>query len=104
MHVWAGMVIHMELFKKLKFDDSTKWYMHKQESALKNEMQRDHPILARRLVPVIKKKKKGEEKDKAKETLPYNRLCRSKENEKTLPFQRKRKDKYSDVKRELRKL
>ena len=31
-------MIYWELCKKLKFDHTTKWYMYKQESALKNEM------------------------------------------------------------------
>ena len=28
-HHWLGKVIHWELCKKLKFDYSTTWYMHK---------------------------------------------------------------------------
>ena len=39
---WVGKVIHWELCKKLKFDHTTKWYMHKSESFLENEM---HKIL-----------------------------------------------------------
>ena len=34
---WMGEVIYRELWKKLKFDDTTKWYMHKQESDQENE-------------------------------------------------------------------
>ena len=37
-HDWVGKVIHCELCKKLKFDYTTKWYMHKPESVLENEM------------------------------------------------------------------
>ena len=36
-HDWAGMVIHCELCKKLRFDHTTKWNTHKPESALENE-------------------------------------------------------------------
>ena len=41
-HDRMGKVIHWELCKKSKFDHITKWYMHKAESILKNEM---HKIL-----------------------------------------------------------
>ena len=36
-HDWVGKVIHWELCKKLKFDDTNKWYIHKPESILENE-------------------------------------------------------------------
>ena len=39
---WVGNVIYWELSKKMKFDHSTKWYMHKPESVLENET---HQIL-----------------------------------------------------------
>ena len=32
MHDWVGKVIPWELYKRLKFDHSTKWYMHKLEN------------------------------------------------------------------------
>ena len=35
-HDLVGKVIHRELCKKLKFDYTAKWYMHKPESILKN--------------------------------------------------------------------
>ena len=38
----VGKAIHWELCNRLKFDHADKWYMHKQESALENEM---HKIL-----------------------------------------------------------
>ena len=41
-HAWVGKVIHLELCKKLKFDHTTKWYMHKPESVQDNET---HEIL-----------------------------------------------------------
>ena len=42
MYDWAGKINTWELCKKLKFDCTTKWHMHKLESVLKNEM---HKIL-----------------------------------------------------------
>ena len=32
-----GKVIHRELYKKLKFDHTNKWYTHNPESSLENE-------------------------------------------------------------------
>ena len=68
---WVGTVIHWELFKKLKFGHTNKWYMHNQESVPKNdtrtlfwdlEIQTDHLISSRRQDIVIindnKKKKR----------------------------------------------
>ena len=57
-------MIHWELCKRLMFDDTEKWYMHKPESVLENEtqkdfeMQTDYSIMATR---PRKKKKKLEE-------------------------------------------
>ena len=39
---WEGKVIHWELYKRLTFDHTTKWYKYKPESVLKNEI---HKIL-----------------------------------------------------------
>ena len=36
-HDWVGKVIHWELCKKLKFDHTIKWYMHKSKSVQENE-------------------------------------------------------------------
>ena len=36
-HDWVGNVINWDLCKKLKFDHTIKWYMHKPESILENE-------------------------------------------------------------------
>ena len=47
-------VIHGELCKKQKFDHSTKWYMHKPESILENEMHKilwDFEIQTAHLIP-----------------------------------------------------
>ena len=41
-HDWAGKIIHLELYKKLKIDHSAKWYMHKPKRVLENET---HKIL-----------------------------------------------------------
>ena len=74
-HNYVGKVIHWELSKKLKFDDTNKWYMHKPESVLENEMhkvlcdfeiQTDHLILARQTDWVIVRKKKKEKKKRKK--------------------------------------
>ena len=35
---WVGKVIHWDLGRRLKFDHSTKWYMHKLESIPENKM------------------------------------------------------------------
>ena len=54
---WVGKVIHKELYKKFKFENTNKWYMHKPESVLENdtckllwdfEIQKYHLISARR--------------------------------------------------------
>ena len=54
---WAGKVVYWELCKRLKFDHTTKWYMHKPESIQENEkhkifwdfeIQTDHLIPARK--------------------------------------------------------
>ena len=34
----VSKVIHRELYKKFKFDQTNKWYKHNPESTLKNEM------------------------------------------------------------------
>ena len=80
-------MIQKELCKKLKFDHTTKWYMHKPESVLENEthrilwyfeIQTDQLIQARRpdLVIVNKKKKKKKKKKKRKEKSPISGLYR----------------------------
>ena len=62
-----GKVIHWEMCKKFKFDNTNKWYMHNLESILENEMhkllwdfeiQTDHLISARQPDLVIVNKKK----------------------------------------------
>ena len=41
-HDWVGKVIYWELCKRLKFDYTTKWYMHKLESVREDKT---HKIL-----------------------------------------------------------
>ena len=66
-HDWVGKLIHWELCKKLKFDHTARWYMHKPESVLENEtyktlwdfeIQIDHciPTKTTDFVIVIKKR------------------------------------------------
>ena len=71
-----GKVIHWDLYKKLKLDHTTKWYMLNPSSVLENEthkilrdfeIQIDHLILARQPDLVIVNKKK--------ENLPNCGLC-----------------------------
>ena len=38
---WIGNVNHLELWKRQKLDNSAKWYMHKPESVLQNEMHKN---------------------------------------------------------------
>ena len=61
------MVIHWELCKKLRFNHTTKWYIHKPEYILEDEthkilwdfeIQTDHQVLARWLDQVIINKEK----------------------------------------------
>ena len=56
-HDWVGKMIHEELCKKLKFDDTSKWYKYKPESVFENEtheiivnfeIQTDHLFPARK--------------------------------------------------------
>ena len=70
-------VILWELYKKCKFDHANKWYMHNQESVMRNktqkilwdfEIQTDNLIPARRPYLVIVNKRK--------ENVPNSRLCR----------------------------
>ena len=63
----VGKGIHWELCKKMKFDHTTKWYVHKPKSVLENEthtilwdfeIQTDHLILVIRTDQEIMKNKK----------------------------------------------
>ena len=66
-HDWVGKVIHLELCKKLKFDHTTKWYLHNPESAPENEthkipwdfeIQTDHLISGQTTSPGDSQQKK----------------------------------------------
>ena len=67
-HDWVSKEIHCKLCKKLKFNQTNKWYMHNPESVLENETHKfpwdfeirtDHQISARRPdIIIINNKKK----------------------------------------------
>ena len=70
---WVGKVIHWELCKKLKSDQTNEWYMYNPASVLENDIlkllwdfdiQTDHLISARRpdLIIINNKKKKKKKK------------------------------------------
>ena len=71
-HDWVEKVIHWELCKKLKFDHTNKWYIHKPESVRENETLKILWEFSSRTLylEVINKKKKKKEKKKEKENLP----------------------------------
>ena len=95
-HDWVGKVIHWELCKKLEFDHTTKWYMHKsewenetQKSLLDFETQTDNLNMARRLeLKIINKKKKS--------------TCVSADHKVKIKQKKKGKERYQDLARELK--
>ena len=112
-HDWVGKVIHWEMCKKFKFDHTNKWYMHNPVTVLENathkllwdfNIQTDHLIPARRPNLINKKKKKKKERKKKKKrtckivdfAFPADHRIKLKEC--------KKKDKYLDLARELKKL
>ena len=75
-HDWVGKVIHREMCKKFKFDNTNKWYMHNPVPVLENDshkllwdfdIQTDHLIPARRPDLIIINNKK--------ENFQNSRLC-----------------------------
>ena len=85
-----GKAIHRELYKKLKFDHTNKWYMHNSEYVLENEthkllrnfeIQTDHLISERRpdLIVINKKEETCRIVDVA---VPANHWVKLKECEK----------------------
>ena len=67
-HDWVGKVIHWEMCKKLKFENTNKWYMHNPAPVLENDthkllwdfnIQTDHLIPARRPDLIIINEKRG---------------------------------------------
>ena len=99
---WVGKIIPWELYKKLKFDHTDKWYMHNPESFQENgthkilrdfEIQTDHLISTRPCNNHQPKKRIGQIEDFA--VLADHRV-KLKESEK--------KDKYLDFAVNLEKL
>ena len=95
-------MIHWEWCKKLKYDQTIQWYMHKPEFVQKDEahkilsdfeMQTDHVIPARRPDLVMDNKKENQLKSGL---FPINHRVKIKENEKI--------DKCLDLARGLKKL
>ena len=82
-HDWMNKLIHREMCKKFKFDQTNKWHIHNSAPVLENnthkllwdfDIHTDHLISTRRpdIIIINKKKKKKEEK---KENLQNCRLC-----------------------------
>ena len=103
-HGWVGKVSPWEMYKKLKFDHTNKWYMHNQAPVLENythklqwdfDIYTDHLISARRPDLIIINKQKRTCKIVDFDAPAYHRI-KLKECEK--------KDKYLDLARELKKL
>ena len=101
-------MIHWELCKVLKFDHTSKLYIHNPTSVLKNDthkllrdfdIQTDHLISTRRPDIIIINKWKKEKRKKTCKivdfAVPADRRVKLKESEK--------KDKYFDLARELKK-
>ena len=99
-----GEVIHWEMCKKFKFDNTNKWYMHNPAPVLENDTHKlqlnfdihtDHLISARKpdLIIINKKKRTGKIADFA---VPADPRIELKECEK--------KNKYLDLAKELKKL
>ena len=99
-----GKVIHRKLCQRLRFGNADKWYKDKTESVLENEMhtisldfeiQKDHPIPTRRpdLILINKKKMICHLVDFV---VPTDHRMKIKD--------RKRRDKYLDFVRVIKKL
>ena len=106
-HDWVDKMINWEMCKKLKFDHTNKWYMHKPSPVLENDTHKlqwdfdihtDHLILARRadLMIINKKKKKKRICKIVNFAIPADHRIKLKECEK--------KDMHLDLARELKKL
>ena len=112
-----GKVNQRELRKKLKFDHTNKWYMQNSESVQANEMhkllwdveiQTGLLISARRPDLVItkkkkKRKKKRKKKKKKKRELAELWTCQSGWPQSKLK-ESKKKDKNTDITKQLKKL
>ena len=102
-HDWEGKIIHWELCQKLKFDHMNKWYMYNPESVLENETQtplgfwdtNGSPNLGQTTRPCNNKQQK--------------RTCRTVDfavlvDHRVKLKESKKKDKYLDFARKLKKL
>ena len=101
-HDWLGKVFRWEMYKKIKYDHTNKWYMHNPAPVLKTThinygilTDTDHLISARRadLIIISKKKRTCKIVDPA---VQDDHRIKLKECEK--------KDEYLDLARELKKL
>ena len=105
-HDWVGNIIQWELHKRLNFNPTTKWYMHKPESVIENETHKilwnfkihmDHLIQARRSdLVLINKGKKKRICHLVVFTLPVDHRVKIKKREMI--------NKYLDLAREQKKL
>ena len=114
-----GKVIHWELCQKFRFDRANKWYIHNPESVLENEthkivwdfkLRTDHLITDRRPDQVIvnKKKKKKKKKKERKKKNKEKRTCRIVDfavptDHRVKLKESKKRDKYLDLARQLKK-
>ena len=104
-HDWVGKVIHWEMCKKFKFDNTNEWYMHRPALVLENDthkllcdfnIETHHLISARRPDLIIINKKKKKKICKIVDfAVPGDHRIKLKECEK--------RDKYLDLARELKK-
>ena len=103
-HDWVGKVIHWEMCKKFRFYHTNKWYMHNLAPVLENDthkllwdfnIQTDHLIPVRRPGLIIINQKK--------ENFQQCRLC-CPGGPQNKSEGMKKKDKYLDLARELKKL
>ena len=104
-HDWVGNVIHWELCKKLKFDFTTKWYIHKPKPVFENETQKLLRDFVIQTDDLTLDRRPGLELVNKKENLSNRGFCcpadhwvkwvKFKENEK--------RDKYFDFARKLKK-
>ena len=99
-HDRVGQVIHWELCKSLKFDHSTKWYRHRPDFILENEMYKilwSFEIQSDRLTPSRKQEREREREREREKTrrlvdfflVPANYIVKIKESEEI--------DKYLDL-------
>ena len=108
-HNWLGKVIHRELCQKLKFDPTTKWFIHKSESLPENRRIKYSRILRYKRTPDPCQRTRpgdnsGKKSKKQKENLPFSGFCRPSRSSCENQRKQQQKEKYLDLARELRKL